>query len=131
MAKNGKLRSGQKADLIRCILNQAGDPPSNFQAEKTFDEYFNTIFAPYVLHQLETANRVDLVFDEYRQDSLKAATREKRGSGQRRKVLPNALIPCDWKGFLRVDENKTELFRYLSEKVRDSLQNKSMRHHYD
>ena len=83
-------------------------------------------FAPYVLHQLETANRVDLVFDEYRKDSLKAATRENRGSGQCQRVLPNALIPCDWKGFLRVDENKTELFRYLSEKVRDSLQNESV-----
>ncbi|XP_044175497.1 uncharacterized protein LOC122958628 [Acropora millepora] len=135
LAQSGKLRSGQKADLIKCILNQAADPPSNFQADavildgavivqmlpvktaRTFDEYFNAIFAPYVLHQLETANRVDLVFDEYRKDSLKAATREKRGSGQRRRVLPNALIPCDWKGFLRVDENKTELFRYLSEKV--------------
>ena len=144
LAQSGKLRSGQKADLIKCILNQAADPPSNFQADavildgavivqmlpvktaRTFDEYFNAIFAPYVLHQLETANRVDLVFDEYRKDSLKAATREKRGSGQRRRVLPNALIPCDWKGFLRVDENKTELFRYLSEKVRDSLQNKSV-----
>ena len=144
LAQSGKLRSGQKADLIKCILNQAEDPPSNFQADavildgavivqmlpvktaRTFDEYFNAIFVPYVLHQLETANRVDLVFDEYRKDSLKAATREKRGSGQRRRVLPNALIPCDWKGFLRVDENKTELFRYLSEKVRYSLQNKSV-----
>ena len=54
------------------------------------------------------------MFDEYRKDSLKAATREKRGSGQRRRVLQNALIPCDWNEFLRVDKNKTELFRYLS-----------------
>ena len=146
LAQSGNLRSGQKAGLIKCILNQAADPPSNFQADavildgavivqmlpvktaRTFEEYFNTIFAPYVLHQLETANRVDLVFDDYRKDSLKTSTREKRGSGQRRKVLPNALIPCDWKGFLRVDENKTELFRYLSEKVRDFLQNKSAWH---
>ena len=66
------------------------------------------------------------MFDEYGKDSLKAATRGNRGSGQCQRVLPNALIPCDWKGFLRVDENKTELFRYLSQKVRDSLQNKSV-----
>ena len=74
LAQGGKLRSGQKADLIKCILNQAADPSSNFQADaiildgavivqmlpvktaQTFDEYFNAIFAPYVLHQLETAN---------------------------------------------------------------------------
>ena len=33
LAQSGKLRSGQKADHIKCILNQAADPPSNFQAD--------------------------------------------------------------------------------------------------
>ena len=138
-----KLRSGQKADHIKCILNQAADPPSNFQADavildgavivqmlpvetaRTFDEYFNAIFAPYVLHQMETANRVDLVFDEYRKDRrLQLEKNEEVGNAEEFSL--NVLIPCDWKGFLRVDENKTELFRYLSEKVRDSFQNKSV-----
>ena len=55
---------------------------------------------------LETANRVDLVWDVYKDDSLKKFLREKRGSGQRRKVLESTKIPKNWKGFLRVDENK-------------------------
>lgn len=66
------------------------------------------------------------MFEEYKKDSLKAATREKRGGGQRSRVSPNALIPYDWKRFLRADENEAELFRYLSEKARDYLQNKSV-----
>lgn len=43
--------------------------------------------------------------------------REKRGSGQRRKVLASTRIPADWKGFLRVDDNKDELFKLLANKV--------------
>lgn len=43
--------------------------------------------------------------------------REKRGSGQRRKVLASTRIPADWKGFLRVDDNKDELFKLLASKV--------------
>ncbi len=40
---------------------------------KTFSEY-----ATYVTSQLQHASRVDVVFDEYLPDSLKAATRKKR-----------------------------------------------------
>ena len=41
-------------------------------------------------------------------------TREKRGTGIRRKVSSTSTAPSNWKGFLRVDDNKTELFRFLS-----------------
>ena len=62
-------------------------------------------FAPYVLKQLENAKRVDLVWDVYLDDSLKKSLREKRGTGQRRKVMGSTRIPSDWKGSLRVDGN--------------------------
>ena len=35
----------------------------------------------------------------------------------RRKVEPQSIAPTNWKGFLRINENKTELFRYLSKEV--------------
>ena len=70
-----------------------------------------SFFLPYVLKQLDSVKRVDVVWDAYKEDS----TREKRGSGQRRKVSANTRIPSDWKGFLRVDANKSELFKFLSE----------------
>ncbi len=46
--------------------------------------------------------------------SLKGMTREKRGTGIRRKVTSTSIAPSDWRGFLRVNENKVELFKFLS-----------------
>ncbi len=57
---------------------------------------------------------MDLVWDVYLASSLKHTTREKRGTGIRRRVLGTTRIPKNWQGFLRVDDNKTELFQFLS-----------------
>ena len=43
--------------------------------------------------------------------------REKRGAGQRRKVMGSTRTPSNWKGFLRVDGNKEELFKLLADKL--------------
>ena len=43
------------------------------------------------------------------------ATRKKRGSGIRRRVQTDNELPRDWQGFLRLDENKSEPFKYLAE----------------
>ena len=83
----------------------------------TIDEYSNAVFASYVMKQLEFVSRVHLVWDVFVADSLKQCTREKRGSGQRRKVFPSTRIPTDLKGFLRVDQNKDELFKLLGNKA--------------
>ena len=32
-------------------------------------------------------------------------------------VTTSSLVPSNWKGFLRVDENKAELFRFLSSEI--------------
>jgi len=45
---------------------------------------------------------------------LKASTRAKCGKGVRRCVVADAIIPGDWKGFLLVESNKVELFKFLS-----------------
>ena len=65
----------------------------------------------------ERYSRVDVVFDVCREDSLKAKTRQKRGSGARRKVVGNSRPPKSWNSFLRCDENKTELFSFLADKM--------------
>ena len=135
LSQLGQLRGGQKADLLKCLPSTspqiAPQPVVDAvildgavivqmlqpRTARTFDEYFNTVFASYILKHLETARRVDLVWDVYQDDSLKRSLREKRGSGQRRKVLASTRIPVDWKGFLRVDDNKNELFKLLANKV--------------
>ena len=74
-------------------------------------------FLAYVEHQLDKALRVDVVWDDYRPDSLKAQTRDVRGKGIRRRVKPNNAVPKHWAEFLRINENKTELFAFLSKEI--------------
>lgn len=48
---------------------------------------------------------------------LETGTREKRGYGARRRVVPTVKIPSNWKNFLHIDDNKTELFRLFAQEV--------------
>ena len=89
---------------------------------KTFEEYAVQVFIPYVVRQLQHVSRLDLVWDSYRADSLKASTREQRGKGVRRRVVDSAVIPGNWHSFLRVDSNKVELFCYISTMIAESFQ---------
>ena len=94
------------AVLVNQLKADKGQPFTLYNAE--------TIY-PYV--KRTGAGRVDLVYDTYLENSLKGMTREKRGKGSQRKVTSSALAPTNWKGFHRVDDNKTELFRFLSEEI--------------
>ena len=67
--------------------------------------------------QLSHVTRLDIVWDEYLENSLKVTTRGKRGSGVRQRVAANIQLQRNWKEFLRVDQNKHKLFRYLAESV--------------
>jgi len=72
-----------------------------------------------VVKELDTVSRIDIVWDVYKSDSLKNATREKRGCGTRRRVSSSTRIPGNWPGFLRNNENKQELFRFLAHECVD------------
>ena len=136
LADRGEMRKGQKADLVQCLealqSNRPEEAPNvesividgavavqmlNHRTARTFQEYSDTIFMPYITKQLEHTKRVDIVWDIYKDNSLKAGTREKRGKGTRRRVLPSTAIPNDWHSFLHVDENKVELFHFLFEQA--------------
>ena len=83
----------------------------------TFQEYSSSVFLPHIFGQLQSVRRLDIVWDVYLADSLKARTRSKWGHGQRRKVLPLAPLPSTWKSFLKNDENKSDLFCFLSKEI--------------
>ena len=68
---------------------------------KMFDEYAQKVFIPYVVRQLQHVSRLDLVWDSYRADSLKASTREQSGNRVRRRVVDSAVIPGNWQRFLQ------------------------------
>ena len=59
------------------------------------------------------------MWDQYKQDSLKADTREKRGKlkGIRRKVAASTKLPGNWQDFLKDNANKEELFSFLTSAV--------------
>ena len=135
LSQYGKLRSGTKSDMVPClerlspvqaqmpsveallldgaaIVNMLKPGPS-----RTFEEYSQSVFLPHVKGHLKNVQRVDVVWDTYVPDSPKATTRSKRGKGIRRRVKPDTKIPSNWPAFLRIDENKEELFDYLAEQL--------------
>ena len=83
-------------------------------AAKTFDEYAQQVFIPYIYSQLCSVSRVDLVLDTYKDDSLKGTARARHRKGVRQRVVGNAAAPGNWQNFQQVDSNKTELFIFLS-----------------
>ena len=136
LSDRGKLKLGTKSDIVRCledaIEEQDDIAPSvevvvldgpaivhmlTPEAARTFREYTQHVLLPYAEHQLDKSQRVDVVWDDYRPDSLKAQTRDMRGKGIRRRVEPNNTVPKKWAEFLRINENKTELFAFLSREI--------------
>lgn len=150
LSLGGYLRLGTKSDLLKCLTSLADacltqdiaclsvdsyvlDGAVIVQMLrpvgcKTFDDYKNKIFMPHIMSLLKKCNRVDIVFDVYKSDSLKLTTREHRGRGIRTKVSSNTKMPTNWQEFLRVDDNKSELFHFLADIKFDNaqLQNKTI-----
>ena len=83
-------------------------------AERTFAGYAGKSFLPFIEAQLRHADRVDIVWDTYIENSLKATTRSHRGTGVRRRVTPTNQLPRNWSSFLRQDSNKGEVFMFLA-----------------
>ena len=132
----GKQRIGAKADLLHCFEScVASKSLSTSEVDaiildgvvvvhmlhpgtaKTFQEYAGFVFGPYISSQIDKTSRVDVVWDVYLLESLKRTTRQKRGKGVRRRVSPSTTIPKSRKDFLRVDDNKTEQFKFLAQHV--------------
>ena len=76
-------------------------PTANVNA---FDEYAYSVFLPHLIKQLEKCVHLDVVWDVYIADNIKASTKEKRGQGIRRKVAgknkyqPTGKFSCETKG---------------------------------
>jgi len=155
ISNGGILHFGTKADLLACFdaMCDSGcdqnassltvdtyvlDGAAIVQMLKpgscrTFQDYRDRLFVPYLLSLLKRCNRVDVVFDIYYADSLKVTTREKRGTtGYRIHVADNTELPANWQDFLCADQNKTELFHYLADAcINNDLGNKIVLMTYD
>ena len=77
---------------------------------KTFQDYAENCFIPYLQTEIRNAQKLDIVWDIYLPISLKSATGENRGeggAGKRRKVEGSTQIPINWGSCLRNDQNKS------------------------
>ena len=135
LSQHGQLRQGNKAELVSCLQGTTEASAESPQVDvkvfdgavvvqmlhpktaRTFQEYTQTVLLPYIQAQLQSSQRLDIVWDTYQPDSLKTATRENRGSGTRRRVAPTVTIPPNWTSFLSVADNKRELFGLLGQEV--------------
>ncbi len=103
LSEYGRLRFSKKSDLMSVLpTSNECEVPSFFDAMAmdgaaivhilpttsitSFDEYADLVFLPYLSKQLEKCARLDVIWDTYVADSIKASTRQSRGKGMRRKV---------------------------------------------
>ena len=135
ISEYGQLRKGTMSDFVN-ILESIGTtkeiPPTDVtakvfdgaaivqmvksQAAKTYGEYSKTVFWPFILNSKDGSfSRIDVVFDVYTEGSLKAETRERRGRGVRIAVKESTPVWKNWQQFLKVEENKSELFHLLAQ----------------
>jgi hypothetical protein len=135
LANLGKMNPAKsKADIVGCITANHECPElSNIQCKlldgpviahmikpsgvTSFKEYVDINFIPYLSQQLNSCDRLDVVFDVYKKNSLKFHTRENRGKGTRKKVGAGTKLPGNWPDFLKDDHNKSELFCFIAEQV--------------
>ena len=136
LSSYGQLRQGKKSDLLGCLesctLSNSTSKPSTDVSIidgpvlvnilkptscKTFGDYASNVFVPYLEQQQQHANRMDIIWDQYSDNSLKSQTREQRARGghERRRVTASSPLPKNWQQFLRNGENKTELFSFLND----------------
>ena len=101
LSQMGVLRTGMKSDLLHCLMDLA---PVNENVSgpmvqvnilddaaiinmlrpgtvKTFQNYATDVFVPYITSQLQYVSRLDIIWDVYVPERLKADTRSKRGKG--------------------------------------------------
>ena len=134
---HGILRACKKSDLVNCLDITKKDAIEReldckvfdgaalvhiikLATVATFEEYGKEAFLAFIQRELTKVKRVDMVWDQYLDSSIKASAREKGGNGARRKVSPQTKILSEWLDFLQVAENKVELFEFLNDVVAKS-----------
>ena len=94
--------------------------------QKTFGDIAKTVLK-IVIHEGDKCDRVDVVFDVYREGSIKDAERVNRGSGSGVKFrsLATGHKVKQWRSFLSEAQNKTMLIEFITEEWK-SNESKSM-----
>ena len=127
--KNADLRSDKKSDLltrleevvsatcetsaVECVILD-GAAIVNFLKPigvATFAYYANDVFRLYIERQPKDSTRIDIVWEKYIPNSLKASIQTKRGTGTRRRVLPDSKISGNWQLFFTFRRKQARTFQ--------------------
>lgn len=92
---------------------------------KSFDDYFNLHFKPYLTGEQEKYGKVFVVFCNHSRNRLIEVVCDERKMGRQQRVIGDAALPSNWLAFLRDSENKDYLFTFLAEKI-DNLNNQEI-----
>ena len=131
LSKRGMLRSDQKSDLLSCLEVECPSDIEEADAKlidgahmvhllrpdasiESFHDYADKTVIPYIERQLANTKRVDVIWDRYLPNSLKATTRQRRGAGIRQRMRHdwNWTYPRNWNSYLQNVSNKVELLHY-------------------
>ena len=134
ISEYGKLRKAtSKSDFLECLeslIEVTHEAPvvsmkiidgaafvnmNRPMTSSTFGTYCQNELVPKLIFHGKSTQRMDLVFDIYKENSLKSQTRENRGEGIRISVRSSTPIYKDFTKFMRNDNNKSELFKLVSE----------------
>ena len=75
------------------------EPKHATTVPKTFKNYADNAFLPYIFNQLQVVSQVDVVWDSYTADSLKAHVRQCHGIGNLFRISEKTRTPQNWKNF--------------------------------
>ena len=134
------MRSGTKSDLLLCVSELV----PHHDTVKAHEAHMVILDGAVVVNMIKPRTRVvsfdwnvtqvmeyvrkqfrgdvqgvDMVCDAYWKESLKAATRTTRCKCIRRHVEGYKQVPSNWQECMRIDENKSELFRLISDRIVD------------
>ena len=70
----------------------------------TFENYAHSIILPYITRELQSVERLDVVWDVYNYDSLREVARDLRVSETRFKAAPKTTNSKNWNSFLGCNE---------------------------
>ena len=142
LSEYGKLRKTGKYEFLNCleeIQEPSYDAPHDMEMiviygvalvylnppkhSRTFGEYRESELGEHLERLAVPVNQLNLVFDVYSEDSSKAETQEGRENAARVSVKDSTPIYSNFKKFFSHNDNKTELFLLIADKVPKFTQN--------
>ena len=142
LSEYGKLRKTGKYEFLNCleeIQEPSYDVPHDMEMiviygaalvylnppkhSRTFGEYRESELGEHLERLAVPVNQLNLVFDVYSEDSSKAETQEGRENAARVSVKDSTPIYSNFKKFFSHNDNKTELFLLIADKVPKFTQN--------